>query len=120
MSQTTLKIADYSNDPWGRNAEDNAQGLNGAKFRETYLIPALRQNDIVIIDFNGLRDLLDSAFLGGVFVDLVKFDGFTYDDVRERVKVQSNLKYYETTIARLLELAQSEPQRLQQASARLF
>ena len=113
MSDTvTLHVANYSNDPWGRNAEDNAKGLNGALFREEYLLPALEKAQTVIIDYNGLRDYLDSAFLGGVFVDLVKKNGFSYDEVRNRVKVQADLNYYPITVSRLLELAETEQDRL--------
>lgn len=116
MSESTvLRIADYSADPWGRNEQDNAQGLNGQRFRESYLLPALQNHETVIVDFDGLHDLLDSAFLGGVFVDLVKKNEFSYDDVRNRVHIKANQKYYQNTIARLLELAQTEPQRVQVA-----
>ncbi len=113
MSDTvTLRIADYSNDPWGRNDEDNAKGLNGASFREKYLLPALEKSQTVIIDFNGLRDYLDSAFLGGVFVDLVKKNGFTYDQVRDRVKIHADFQYYPLTVGKILDLAESEQERL--------
>lgn len=81
-----IRILDFSDDPWGRDAKDNSVS-SGERFRIEFLRDPLRAGKSLFIDFNGLDYLPDSAFLGGAFVDLVKIDRFTYDRILSDVDI---------------------------------
>lgn len=86
MKMTTmakLKIStEFSEFPAGRVPEDG--DFNGQRFREEYLVPLLARNDQVVIDLDG-TDGYGSSFLEEAFGGLVRLNGFTPDDLRDRL-----------------------------------
>lgn len=67
-------IKDFSKKPYGRYPSDGAG--NGEAFRKTHLVPALNENDKVIVDLTGYnrygRSFIDEAFGG-----LIREEGFS-------------------------------------------
>ncbi len=107
-----IDILNFSSDPWGRSKEDNPDS-NGNDFRQQFLIDAFRDYDSVTVDFSGLRDMPDTAFLGGAFVNLIKEDGFTYEEVLSKLVVLPEDGFYPELVRRIIELARDEHKRMQ-------
>lgn len=90
MIKTITIVNDFSQSPYGRNEDDvtpEEYKNTGKAFRETLLAPALRDksNDKVIVILTGYnrygRSFLDEAFGG-----LIRKDGFTYQELLERLE----------------------------------
>lgn len=70
MNEFTIKVGrDFSDTPGGRYPEDGP--WNGQKFRQEYLIPALKEHDKVVVDISGVEGY-GSSFLEEVFGGLVR------------------------------------------------
>lgn len=106
-----IDIVEFSNDPWGRTDEDNPIS-NGNAFRRQFLTEAFRIHDTVTVDFSKLRDVPDSAFLGGSFVNLIKEDGFSYDEVLRKLIILPDDGFYPKLVRRIIELARDEHKRV--------
>lgn len=107
MTNIYIDVFTFSDDPWGRSIEENPDS-SGEVFRNKILRDAFRNNDTVIVDFSKLSSIPDSAFLGGAFVGLVKFDGFSYDEILQKLVILPNDGYYPKLITRILTLAKEE------------
>lgn len=86
--KTINVIKDFYPAPYGRYSRDVQPGetdASGERFREEYLIPALRENDKVIVDLTGYnryaRSFLDEAFAG-----LISSGEFTLADLRQKLE----------------------------------
>ena len=106
-----IDILDFSDDPWGRSAEDNPDS-NGNDFRKRFLTDAFRTSDKVTVDFSKLRDVPDSAFLGGSFVNLIKEDGFSYEEVLDKLVILPEDGFLPKLVRRIIELARDEHKRV--------
>ncbi|MBH2056315.1 DUF4325 domain-containing protein [Neisseria meningitidis] len=106
-----IDILEFSNDPWGRSVEDNPDS-NGNDFRKRFLTDAFRTADKVTVDFSKLRDVPDSAFLGGSFVNLIKEDGFSYDEVLQKLVILPADGFLPQLVRRIIELARDEHKRV--------
>jgi hypothetical protein len=81
-----IKIAtDYSDTPLGRYPEDGR--FNGERFREDFLVPALRNNDLVTIDLDDVEGY-GSSFLEESFGGLVREGHFTAQDLRRKLQIK--------------------------------
>lgn len=116
MSELTIDVSAFSNDPWGRDENDNPT-TNGRAFRQQYLLGAFNDaaNKKITVDFSKLDFIPDSAFLGGAFVGLAKENGFSYEDILNRLDILPKDGYFPELVKRILELAQEEEIRLQGA-----
>jgi hypothetical protein len=86
MQTKVIKIAaDFSATPLGRYYEDGP--FPGQKFREDLLIPALRSNDCVLVDLDGVEGL-GSSFLEEAFGGLVR-KGFSEQEIKSRLKIKA-------------------------------
>jgi hypothetical protein len=61
--------------------------FNGARFRDEFLLPALRRGEDVAVDFTGLRGKAPS-FLDEAFGTLVEH-GFSVKDLKEHLQILS-------------------------------
>lgn len=84
--------ADFSPFPAGRYREDGP--FPGEVFRDEKLIPALRDNDEVIVNLDGTNGY-GSSFLEEAFGGLVRC-GFTENDLKKRLKIESSRESYKT------------------------
>jgi hypothetical protein len=79
MSQTVVNVArDFSKYPAGRYNEDGP--ASGQAFREKFLIPALKENKKLTIEFDGTRGY-GSSFLEEAFGGSVR-EGFAPEHVK--------------------------------------
>ena len=86
--QQTITIAkQYSREPAGRFLADGPH--SGERFREDYLVPALKQYDTVTIDLDGTEGY-GSSFLEEAFGGLVRLRGFKAADLHKRLVLISN------------------------------
>ncbi|MBX9348761.1 STAS-like domain-containing protein [Chromobacterium vaccinii] len=82
---------DFTDTPAGRFGD-----YSGSKFRDSLLIPALQDNDTVIVD---LSDVIGfgSSFLEEAFGGLIR-GGFTEDELKKSLKITGGLSVYASRI----------------------
>ena len=94
MSRTpskTISIAeDFSRYPAGRIPVDG--DWSGERFREEYLVPALRDFDRVTVVFNGIAGVA-SSFLDEAFGGLVRECGMDEADLKGRLTLRTDEGY---------------------------
>ncbi|MCA9469843.1 MAG: STAS-like domain-containing protein [Nitrospira sp.] len=84
MTQSRVSVAkDFSKYPAGRFIADGP--ASGEEFRERFLLPALRNNNSLIIELDGTRGY-GSSFLEEAFGGAVR-EGFGPDFVRESIEL---------------------------------
>ena len=88
MAKTkTISVAkDYTDEPAGRFPADG--DFNGERFRKEFLLPALRESEKVIVDFDGTEGY-GSSFLDEAFGGLVRDEGFGAADLRAKLEITS-------------------------------
>lgn len=86
MVEPVISIAsDFSRAPAGRYISDGPN--SGERFRDSLLVPALKQHDVIAVDLDGTRGL-GSSFLEEVFGGLIRL-GFSAADLARRVRLKS-------------------------------
>lgn len=97
-----IKIAkEYSDTPAGRYRWEGP--FSGEKFREELLLPALRSNDKVEVDLDGVF-AFGSSFLEESFGGLIR-SGMSLHELRERLRIKSSINVYSTRIWSYIEEA---------------
>lgn len=92
MSEFMIKVSQsFTKMPCVRNRDDG--DFSGQEFREDVLVPALRDNQKVIVDLNGVL-ALGSSFLEEAFAGLVRVHGFTAAELHKRLEVRFALQSY--------------------------
>ncbi len=90
MNALTIKVSDdFSRYPAGRYKKHGK--ATGESFRENHLVPALKEHERVIVDFNGTMGS-GSSFLEEAFGGLIREEGFSYDDLQNRLTIVSRRK----------------------------
>lgn len=88
MTEKVISVArDFSQVPAGRLAGDGP--YNGEKFREEFLLPALKNNDFVIVDLDGVEGY-GSSFLEEAFGGLVRNGYFTIELLNRKLNLRSS------------------------------
>jgi hypothetical protein len=100
MNRKMISIAkDYTDTPAGRYRSDG--DFSGERFRDEYLVPALRENDVVEVDLDGVMGF-GSSFLEEAFGGLVRL-GFAARDLHRRLRVSAGMAAYRTRIWRYID-----------------
>lgn len=85
---------DFSEVPGGRFPEDGP--FNGQLFRETVLVPALRDHQVVCVTLDN-TDGFGSSFLDEAFAGMIREGYFTREELRQRLLIRaskpSSLRY---------------------------
>lgn len=96
-----LNIAkQFSRSPAGRYLTDGP--FSGQAFRETLLLPALRQSKAVEVQLDGALGF-GSSFLEEAFGGLVREAGLTADALHGMLRISSKVKTYEQRIWRYVD-----------------
>jgi hypothetical protein len=103
-----LNVSDYSKDPFGRYLSDG-EG-NGEEYRKKFLVPELKKGNSLIINLDGINDEYGSSFLVEAFANLIRKEGFEYNDIKNRVKFVSENKDWLEEIDYYLEEVKKENQ----------
>ena len=86
MSEFKIHVAgDYSATPLGRYRRQGE--FSGQRFREDFLIPALENNEKIIVNFDGVAGL-PSSFLEEAFGGLVRTGTISSVDFFKRVLIE--------------------------------
>lgn len=81
-----IKISkDYSDTPLGRYPTDGE--FSGQRFREEFLVPALKSDDRTTVDIDDTEGY-GSSFLDEAFGGLVREGHFTPDTLRDKLHIQ--------------------------------
>ena len=75
---------DFSEVPGGRHHDDGPD--SGQRFREQWLVPALRENEIVEVLLDNTEGY-GSSFLDEAFGGLIREEGFTREELSTRLIV---------------------------------
>lgn len=95
MKSIQLSVAqDFSPSPAGRYPEDGP--FPGATFRDKLLIPALKNNDKVVVNLDGTSGY-GSSFLEEAFGGLVR-NGFSHKTLVERLSIESSRQSYASRV----------------------
>jgi hypothetical protein len=94
----------FSENPSGRYVTDGPN--SGERFRDEWLLPALRNGAVVTVNLDGALGY-GSSFLEEAFGGLVRA-GFKYADLRAKLEIQSKLTVYKNRVWRYI---QEESQR---------
>jgi STAS-like domain of unknown function (DUF4325) len=106
MSNKTIYIAkDYSETPAGRYKTDG--NFSGERFREEFLYPALKENELVEVNLDEALGY-GSSFLEEAFGGLIRVDGLELSEIENKLKVTSSRPLYKNRIRKYLEDAQLE------------
>lgn len=88
----TISVStEFSKMPCVRSRNDGRK--SGQEFREDFLVPALRENSKVVIDLNGVLTL-GSSFLDEAFGGLVRVEGFSARELKNKLEIKFALKSY--------------------------
>ena len=79
--------SDFTKTPIGRYREDGP--FSGQVFREDFLIPALKENDSVVIDLSGVEGY-GSSFLEETFGGLIRSEGGANVGLRDKLRIVSS------------------------------
>lgn len=91
MENKNISIAnDFSKFPSGRYYGDGP--FSGEKFREEYIVPALKKYDKVIINIDGVRGF-SSSFLEEAFGGIIRNKYFTKEKLKEKLQIKSESKF---------------------------
>lgn len=102
MSTTEIYIAkDFSPAPAGRYADDGP--FNGQLFRESLLLPAVKNFDKVVVNLNDTGGY-GSSFLEEAFGGLVRA-GFGSKELHQKLVLISERKTYESKVWAYIERA---------------
>lgn len=108
-----LSIAeDFWPFPAGRVEDDGP--YNGETFRKEHLIPALtaanKANAVLVVRLNGLKSC-GSSFLESAFGGLVRYDGYTAENLQNLLRIEYNsasLERYKISIENHIKRAVAE------------
>ncbi|MCY1259044.1 hypothetical protein D9M68_39820 [compost metagenome] len=90
LKEVTIDVAtEFSDMPYGRSSVDNE--FNGKEFRTEHLLKALKSYDTVIVDLTGVMGT-GSSFLDEAFAGLIKYEGYKYEDIKDRLIFKSKYK----------------------------
>ncbi|UQY33838.1 STAS-like domain-containing protein [Pseudomonas fulva] len=92
MTSMTIHVAkEFTKLPCVRLRDDGKK--SGEEFREDILLPALKRNDKVVVDLNGVLTL-GSSFLEETFGGLVRKGYFTAKELKSRLEIKFQVDSY--------------------------
>jgi hypothetical protein len=107
MSVHTVDMRSFSKAPFGRFAEDGDE--NGTAFRELHLRSAMADSSVeaVVVKLDSVSPGYEygSSFLEEAFGGLVRVDGFSSEQVLQKLKIDTANKDYEMEIRGYIEEA---------------
>lgn len=87
MKTKTIKVSkDFSEEPYGRYYSDGE--FSGERFREEFVLPALRECDKVVIDLDGSEGY-NSSFLEECFGGLVRKHNLSPIEIKLKLELIS-------------------------------
>jgi hypothetical protein len=108
VEQQVINIArDFSRYPAGRYRTDGP--YPGEKCREDFLVPVLRKGKMLVVELDGTMGY-GSSFLEETFGGLVRADGFTPEELRNKVLLVTKDKALCEEIWEYVQEAQQEAQ----------
>lgn len=91
MAEKIINIAaEFSKTPGGRYRTDGP--ASGEEFRESVLIPALRENATIVIELDGTRGY-PSSFLEEAFGGLVRRQHWSAAEFARKVKIRASAAF---------------------------
>lgn len=110
MKEKIIMIGrDFSTIPTGRTRNDGP--FSGESFREDVLIPALTENDHVIVDLAGVEGV-GSSFLEEVFGGLVRCGKFSEMDLRSKLQIITTDPLFTMCIPKIIQYMDDAKQSL--------
>lgn len=96
----TLDVAEeFSDMPYGRNSKDGK--FNGEAFRKNLLLKYLKEYDKVRVDLNKTLGC-GSSFGDEAFAGLIMYEGFSTEEVLQRIEIVYKYESVVNTIKRYI------------------
>lgn len=103
--KTTIDVGNvFSDMPFGRDEKDGDS--NGLRFRKEFLLPALHEYDVVVVDLSNVLGC-PSSFSDEAFAGLVIYEGFSKDEVMRRLVFITEYQSIKSNIAKYIAEAKS-------------
>ena len=100
MKVKIIKVTEFSRYPSGRVIADGPN--SGEKFRRDHLIPALKENEKVIVIIDGVNGY-PSSFTEEAFGGLVRLGEFPKQDILDKIEIRCESSVYEGYKKEMLE-----------------
>ena len=82
-----LHVKNYTLEPFGRY-EIDGEG-NGEEYRKKYIVPELKEGNTLEIHLDGINYEYGSSFLVEAFANIIRKEGFSYDEFMEKIQFKS-------------------------------
>lgn len=93
MSMKMIVIGrDFSDAPAGRTPADGP--FSGERFRDEILVPALKENDKVVVDISEIEGV-GSSFLEETFGGMIRLGIFTFEELSAKLEVKTSDPLFE-------------------------
>ncbi|WP_369427466.1 STAS-like domain-containing protein [Providencia sp. PROV236] len=97
----TIKLTDFTKHPLGRYKSDSSG--SGEAFRSEKLLPILKNsNEKLIINLDGTKGAIGSSFLEEAFGGLIRLEGFTLQELQQRLIIETVNEMYQIQIKKFL------------------
>ncbi|MGR6831201.1 STAS-like domain-containing protein [Aliivibrio wodanis] len=106
MNLKTIYVKNYTTEPYGRYLSDGHG--NGEEYRTEFIIPELKNGHNLIIDLDGIDDEYGSSFIVEAFANIIRVEGYSYDDFYKRITLKSMHIDWIKEIDDYLKIAQNE------------
>lgn len=84
-----VKLADFSEFPAGRYREDGKSSAE--QWRDEHLIPALRENERIVVEMDGVMGI-GSSFMEEAFGGILRHSEFTEADLAAKMRLRTDFK----------------------------
>lgn len=108
MPTIELKVSNYTKDPFGRYLTDGPG--NGTEYRRSFILPELRKGNDIVIDLDGIHDEYGSSFIVEAFANLIRKEGYSYEEISSRISFRSENQEWIDEINYYIEEAKTETQ----------
>lgn len=96
-----IKLTDFTKFPLGRYSSDSSG--SGEIFRREKLLPALKSSsEKLIINLDGTKGAIGSSFLEEAFGGLIRLEGFTLEELNNRLVIDTINGMYKIQIEKFL------------------
>lgn len=98
MSNNTILLSDFTSFPGFRD-ETQSKGSSGEKFRDEFLIPALKRHGKIVVDLDtNVKKAILPSFLEEAFAGLSRIKQWDVNDFNKHIEIKTKDSEYVSDI----------------------